>query len=78
MFEILQVCICLLVMWYTPIILYEWFGVFTWWFHDKLKWHKPDKTKKWNKGEYPRSICKVCGQKITRDCHGYWLTDDEW
>ena len=76
--DILLVMGALLVLWYTPIFLYEWRGVFKWWFHDVMKWHQPNNLKKWKGGDSIHSTCKFCGKEITRDYRGYWLTDDEW
>lgn len=76
--EVLIAVVVTLALWYIPFCLYLWCGMFKWWFHSVLKWHRPDMSKQWREGFFKHSICKVCGQEITRDNQGNWLTDDEW
>ena len=76
--DILLTVSVLLVLWYIPFVLYVRFGLFRWLYHGVLKWHQPDKTKKWEGGYFIRSTCKFCGKDITRDNQGNWWSDDEW
>ena len=54
-------------------VLYNWFGWFKWFFHDILKWHKPDNSPKWSDGCSTHSVCKYCGQEIMQDSQGNWF-----
>ena len=56
-----------LIIWYVPPILYFTLGWFKKWFHDVLKWHRPDMS-------IEEDICKYCGKKIMQDSQGNWFS----
>ena len=62
----------LLVM-YGPMGMYLWKGWFKWFFHDILKWHKPDNQPMWFDGCSTHAHCKYCGHEIMQDSQGNWF-----
>lgn len=57
---------------YVPIILYEKFGWFKWFYHDILGWHKPTAEIDFD-GCNANSHCKYCGKEIMQDSQGNWF-----
>lgn len=50
--------------------LYIWFGLFKFWYHDFLGWHRPD-------GSSRHTRCKYCKKDILQDSQGNWFTFEE-
>ena len=57
--------------------LYLWFGLFKFWYHDFLGWHKPDVMGPWFDGCSFHAKCKYCGKEIIHDSQGNWFTFEE-
>ena len=75
MTEIIIVCfIAFLLLFYVPPILYFTKGWFKSYFHDVLKWHRPDEnTPIWCDGCSDHCVCKYCGKEIMQDSQGNWF-----
>lgn len=58
-------------------ILYTALGWFRFFYHDKLKWHIPDKRSKISSDGYNiHANCKYCGKHIMRDSQGNWFSQE--
>lgn len=57
---------------FVPIILYETFGLFKWFYHDILGWHKPTDEREFD-GCNTCLHCKYCGKEIMQDSQGNWF-----
>ena len=53
-------------------LLYLKRGIGKGFYHDILKWHKPDDSESFN-GCSSCSICKYCGKEIMQDSQGNWF-----
>lgn len=54
--------------------LYNWFGLFKFFYHDILLWHMPNKHENhWYDGCSIHSICKHCEKEIIQDSQGNWF-----
>lgn len=62
-----------LILFCAPAVLYFKFGWFKFWFHDVLKWHKPDDSPIWSDGLSDHAKCKYCGKDIMQDSQGNWF-----
>lgn len=66
---LILVFIGLLILFFTPPVLYFKKNMFKTFYHDILGWHVPN-------GEYFNngcSICKHCGKEIMQDSQGNWF-----
>ena len=68
----LGIVVCLSFIFFVPIILYEKFGWFKWFYHDVLQWHEPIDEFEFD-GCNAKSVCKHCGKEIMMDSHGNWF-----
>ena len=70
---ILCILIPFIIIWIGS-ILYLLFGLFRFFYHDILNWHKPadDEIKKFD-GCNIHCICKYCGKEIMQDSQGNWF-----
>ena len=64
-----------LAVFYIPPILYFKKGWFKRFFHDLMKWHRPDEnTPIWCDGCSDHCVCKYCGEEIMQDSQGNWFS----
>lgn len=61
-----------ILIFFVPIILYEKFGLFKWFYHDIMGWHMPTDEKEFD-GCNICSHCKYCGKEIMQDSQGNWF-----
>ena len=74
------ICIAILIVIGIPYVLslifapyYFNFGFGKWFFHDVMKWHRPDETNSFDGCSF-HSRCKICGKEIMQDSQGNWFT----
>ena len=48
-------------------------GKFKWFYHDIMKWHRPDDSPRTFDGCSEHSKCKHCGEDIMMDSQGNWF-----
>lgn len=53
--------------------LYSRFGLFKFYYHDVLEWHRPDNSPKSFDGLSVHAKCKYCGKDIMQDSQGNWF-----
>lgn len=63
----------ILILFYSPAVLYFKKGWFKRFYHDVLKWHQPDDSPKRYDGCSMHSKCKWCGEEIMQDSQGNWF-----
>lgn len=68
----LIVLVGFILIFFVPILLYEKFGWFKWFYHDILWWHKPTDEREFD-GCSLHSRCKYCGREIMQDSQGNWF-----
>lgn len=68
----LIVLVGFILIFFVPILLYEKFGWFKWFYHDILGWHKPTDEREFD-GCSLHSRCKYCGREIMQDSQGNWF-----
>ena len=55
-------------------LLFLGLGWFKFFYHDLLKWHKPNRdAKQWYDGCSVHASCKYCGKEIMQDSQGNWF-----
>jgi len=59
------------ILWFCG-ILYIYFDLFGWFYHDILEWHKPDNSL-YLGGINLKSKCKYCNKEIIQDSQGNWF-----
>lgn len=74
---ILLVCLVIMVGTYLLTLIgypfYVMWNKFTWFYHDIMKWHRPDNKPQTFDGLSVHSKCKHCGEDIMQDSQGNWF-----
>lgn len=73
---IIGLLICMVSLYALTVVLcpfYFIWGLFKWFYHDIMHWHRPNDEPRTSDGLSTHAICKHCGKEIMQDSQGNWF-----